>query len=408
MKKFLACLLALPLALAACGAQTSDPAPSAPTAETTQTTETAPETTTPAVGITGRLRGTSMMMAVNDGFYTINEKWNEANDIDTFYLIKTDYDTITQQQVAKIELPNGSYYGMAAWDDMVKLYLFETPEDGDPINWCYTVDTATGSIERQTVDDEFWPAWCDDAAMYEMGYDDSEHITRIDRRTGEASRIELPQQTQNLQAVGDKWLINRVISPSPLPSADDGDMYDAVLQNSEYEYDLLDPATGEMQMLYSYPAIGDEYYYCGQREGTLYFYHYTRESDDDIYPSGVDKLENGEMVQVTALENDNMGLHAMEDEQGELQWIARDGGRTMEVYDLNDGQTYHPAFKVDQSTYSTTGYPQMLLPGGRVLVLNGNIDAPDFAYNEAYATIDRTAYLAGSTDYTPVTMYTGE
>lgn len=405
MKKFLACLLALPLTLAACGAQTADTA-STP-AESAQTTETAPKTSTPAVATMGRLRDTSMMMAVGNGVYTVNEKWNDENDVDTFYLVRTDYDTTTQQKVAEIELPGGAYYGMVAWDDMVKLYLFETPETGEPIEWCYTIDTATGSMERQTVDNNFWPAWCDDAAMYEMNYDSNAHITRIDRRTGETSRIELPQQTENLHAVGDKWLLERIVSPSPLPSVDDGDMYNAVLQNSEREYDILDTATGEMQKLYSYPAAGETYYYCGQREGTLYFYHYTQESGE-VYPSGVTRLENGEMVQVTALENDHMGLHAMEDEQGELQWIARDSGKTIEVYDLNDGQTYHPAFKVDSSTYSTTGYPQMLLPGGRVLVLNGNIDAPGFADDGAYATIDRAAYLAGGTDYTPVTMYTGE
>lgn len=405
MKKFLACLLALPLALTACGAQTADTA-STP-AESAQTTETAPETSTPAVATMGRLRDTSMMMAVGNGVYTVNEKWNDENDVDTFYLVRTDYDTTTQQKVAEIELPGGAYYGMVAWDDMVKLYLFETPETGEPIEWCYTIDTATGSMERQTVDNNFWPAWCDDAAMYEMNYDSNAHITRIDRRTGETSRIELPQQTENLHAVGDKWLLERIVSPSPLPSMDDGDMYNAVLQNSEREYDILDTATGEMQKLYSYPAVGEAYYYCGQREGTLYFYHYTQESGE-VYPSGVTRLENGEMVQVLALENEHIGLHAMEDEAGELQWIAQENGKKLEVYDLNDGQTYRPAFKVDHSTYATTGYPQMLLPGGRVLVLNGNIDAPGFADDGAYAAIDRAAYLAGSTDYTPVTMYTGE
>ena len=405
MKKFLACLLALPLALAACGAQTADTA-STP-AESAQTTETAPETSTPAVATMGRLRDTSMMMAVGNGVYTVNEKWNDENDVDTFYLVRTDYDTTTQQKVAEIELPGGAYYGMVAWDDMVKLYLFETPETGEPIEWCYTIDTATGSMERQTVDNNFWPAWCDDAAMYEMNYDSNAHITRIDRRTGETSRIELPQQTENLHAVGDKWLLERIVSPSPLPSMDDGDMYNAVLQNSEREYDILDTATGEMQKLYSYPAVGEAYYYCGQREGTLYFYHYTQESGE-VYPSGVTRLENGEMVQVLALENEHIGLHAMEDEAGELQWIAQENGKKLEVYDLNDGQTYRPAFKVDHSTYATTGYPQMLLPGGRVLVLNGNIDAPGFADDGAYAAIDRAAYLAGGTDYTPVAMYTGE
>ena len=55
MKKILACLLALPLTLAACGAQTADTGSTPPT-EPTQTTETAPEATTPAAATAGRLR----------------------------------------------------------------------------------------------------------------------------------------------------------------------------------------------------------------------------------------------------------------------------------------------------------------------------------------------------------------
>lgn len=49
MKKAIACLLALPLTLAACGAQGADSAQSQPATETEQTTETAQETTAPAV-----------------------------------------------------------------------------------------------------------------------------------------------------------------------------------------------------------------------------------------------------------------------------------------------------------------------------------------------------------------------
>ena len=41
MKKAIACLLALPLTLAACGAQGADSAQSQPATETEQTTETA-------------------------------------------------------------------------------------------------------------------------------------------------------------------------------------------------------------------------------------------------------------------------------------------------------------------------------------------------------------------------------
>ena len=90
MKKAIACLLVLPLTLAACGAQGADSAQSQPATETEQTTETAQETTVPAVGTAGKLRGTAYRLYTNTGLYSMNQKYDEATNTDTFYLIKTD------------------------------------------------------------------------------------------------------------------------------------------------------------------------------------------------------------------------------------------------------------------------------------------------------------------------------
>ena len=404
MKKAIACLLALPLALAACGAQTQDAVPSAPPDETTQTTETAPETTAPAVGTAGKLRGTAYKLYTNTGLYSMNQKYDEATNINTFYLIKTDCDTATQQKLAEIELQGSMPYGMAAWDDAVELYCLENMDKGDPTEWRYIVDTATGSVERLPVEEEFSPVWYDDAALYVMDYASGNRITRRDRATNEVSYIDLPEQTMNVYGAGDKWIIHRIVSPSPLPSEQRGDVYDSILQNSEYEFDLFDAATGEMQKLYSYPAVGEFYWYCGQRDGTLYFDHY----GEDSYPVGVDKLENGEMVQVLARDDPYTSEQMLEDEQGNLQWIVLDEGEALQVYDLNDGQSYRPAFANESSEYASTGYPEVLLPGGRVIVTHGSMDAPGFWDKIAYATQDRAAYLAGGNDYTSIEMYTGE
>ena len=67
MKKAIACLLALPLALAACGAQGADSAQSQPATETEQTTETAQKTTAPPVGTAGKLRGIAYTLYTNTG-----------------------------------------------------------------------------------------------------------------------------------------------------------------------------------------------------------------------------------------------------------------------------------------------------------------------------------------------------
>ena len=333
-----------------------------------------------------------------------NQKYDEATNTNTFYLIKTDCDTATQQKLAEIELQGGETCGMAAWDDMVELYCFENMDKDNPTEWCYIVDTSTGSVERLPVEEEFYPAWYDDAALYELDYASGKRIIRRDRTTNEVSYINLPEQTINVYGAGDKWVIHRIVSPSPLPSNVDGDEYNAVFQNSEYEYDLFDAATGEMKKLYSYPTSEDFYWYRGQRDGTLYF----DLDGEDGYPTGVDKLENGEMVQVLARDDPYTSEQMLENEQGELQWIVLDEGESVQVYDLNDGQSYRPAFVNESSQYASTGYPEMLLPGGQVFVTHGSMDAPDFLDKIAYATQDRAAYLSGSTDYTPVTMYTGK
>lgn len=181
-------------------------------------------------------------------------------------------------------------------------------------------------------------------------------------------------------------------------------MYNAVLQNSEKEFDLVDAATGEMKKVYSYPAVGEDYYYCGQRSGTLYF----ARSDEDALPTGVCKLEDGEMVQVLPRDDPYISQQLLEDEQGELQWIVWDAGETVQIYDLDGGQSYRPAFIKETSQSASTGFPKTLLPDGRVIVTYGSMGNTDLFDKTAYAAIDRAAYLAGSTDYTPVTMYTGE
>ena len=48
-----------------------------------------------------------------------------------------------------------------------------------------------------------------------------------------------------------------------------------------------------------------------------------------------------------------------------------------------------------------------LTDDGRVLVTDGYVQRDGYPA-DAYSLIDLDAYLSGSTDYTPVTMYTGK
>ena len=199
MKKAIACLLALPLALAACGAQTTQPAPTtAPEMTTEATTENGKST--PAEvnqpGITGRMRPCSTEVETAAGLYTLNELFNEAANEDVYCVVKTDIETATQEKVASITL-DGGYYGMAVWDDAVDLYLQENTAEGERPSLRYTIDTATGGVEKQQMDGAFAPTWYDDAALYQENRSNLwvESLTRLDRTTGELTLQTLPGQT---------------------------------------------------------------------------------------------------------------------------------------------------------------------------------------------------------------------
>lgn len=420
MNKLLPFALALALALPGCAAGDTAPQPPETPTTTTETAAEAPaESTLP--GLAGRLRQTSYdTAAVGQTFYGMMSTYDDETLTSVYTIIATDTAANTQQKAAELET-QGYYTSLAAWQDGLELYIDDwLDETGQPVtnsyqngeitSWRYKIDPATGQMERLEVEGEpYSPQWQDDAAVYaerSMGQW-IECINRLDHATGQQVDLPLPSQTQNVyDAIGQRWLIGRIISPGPMPDyTTDRDAFFAMWQNSQLEIDLYDPATRACEKLFETPCCdGEKWMYSGQRDGTLYFDLY----GEDGYPTGVGKLENGEMVQVLARDDPYTSEQMLENEQGELQWIVLDEGESVQVYDLNDGQSYRPAFVNESSQYASTGYPEMLLPGGQVFVTHGSMDAPDFWDKIAYATQDRAAYLSGSTDYTPVTMYTGK
>ena len=418
MKKAIACLLVLPLALAACGAQTTQPAPTtAPEMTTEATTENGKST--PAEvnqpGITGRMRPCSTEVETAAGLYTLHELFNEAANEDVYCVVKTDIETATQEKVASITL-DGGYYGMAVWDDAVDLYLQENTAEGERPSLRYTIDTATGGVEKQQMDGAFAPTWYDDAALYQENRSNLwvESLTRLDRTTGEVTLQNLPGQTYTVcGSVDGCWLLVRVSSPSPMPDpTSEKDAFDATWQNSTAEIILYEPASGEMEKLYEFPTTGDSYDYCGQRDGSLYFIHWQTIGNGigDTAPATVDKLENGVMTPVWTLPFSSISVSTVQ-QQGELRWVTQlteKGEAAIKIYDLADGQTYTRAIEWDKVEGWNAGYPEKLLANDKILVSNGTYTDVYGIDRKAYAVMDCAAYLAGSTDYTPIAMYTGD
>ena len=419
MKKFLACLLTLPLGLAACGAQTVQPEPTQPPELTTEATAESGETTsaedTAQLGITGQVRPCSTEVETATGLYTLHEFFNEAANKGVYCVVKTNIDTAAQEKVASITL-DGGYYGMAVWNDAVDLYLQENTSEGEQPSLRYTIDTAIGDVEEQQLDGTFAPTWYDDAAIYQENRANLwvESLTRLDRTTGELTLQNLPGQIYTVWgAVDGRWLLVRINSSAPVPDpTSEEDAFNATWQNSTAEIVLYDPANGEMEKLYESSTTDEGYDYCGQRDGSLYFLHYMAKEDgtDGFYLATVDKLENGTMTPVFTLPFNSSNVSPMQ-QQDELRWITQlneKGETSIQIFDLADGQTYTRAVEWDKVEGWNAGYPEKLLANDKILVSNGayvNVYGID---RKAYAVMDCAAYLAGSTDYTPVAMYTGE
>lgn len=210
MKKAIACLLVLPLALAAWrGANHPACAHHCPGDDHRsdhREREKHPGGSQPA-GHHGRMRPCSSEVETAAGLYTLH--FNEAANEDVYCVVKTDIETATQEKVASITL-DGGYYGMAVWDDAVDLYLQENTAEGERPSLRYTIDTATGGVEKQQMDGAFAPTWYDDAALYQENRSNLwvESLTRLDRTTGEVTLQNLPGQTYTVcGSVDGRWLL---------------------------------------------------------------------------------------------------------------------------------------------------------------------------------------------------------
>lgn len=422
MKKAIACLLALPLALAACGAQTTQPAPTQAPEVTTKETAESGETTpagTSQTSPTGWLRHCVLEAGIweldcDDGYYDVNRVWDESTATNTFTVLKTDPAAAEQKKAAEFQT-QGWIDATAHWGDTIEFYLGEesTEDGGIQYSRCI-VDASTGGVETQPLEGNFPPTWYDDTAVY------SEQrkgmfvtaLTRLDRATGEMTEVAMPGQTYLISgSVDGRWLLQRVNSPAQLPEVASMDgTFTSIWQNSEIEYILYDPANGEMEKLYESSTTGDGYDYCGQRDGSLYFIHWQTNGNGDTAPATVDKLENGAMTPVWTLPFSSLSVSTVQ-QQGELRWVTQlteKGEAAIKIYDLADGQTYTRAIEWDKVEGWNAGYPEKLLANDKILVSNGTYTDVYGIDRKAYAVMDCAAYLAGSTDYTPIAMYTGD
>lgn len=405
MKKPLGILLALCFCLTACA-----PA-AAPETETTAPNNTATGEAAPASGSAevpaGALRDSSTMGDTEAARYTLATSVQEFTPGTTYDLqvLRLDYATARQDCLYQVEMTvgaDGTVPGSSLLVQKDRLYLFVGTT-------MYKIPLEGGEAETMPLEREISPNAADDTSVYDFAYDAHNHYSglRMDLATGQCAELQLPQQTWDIWAVGEpRFLLCRLLTDTPLPDPQEGDAYDAALQNATCEYDWYDPATGELEKLMTEPYYGVEQSDGSQRQhrflgaggGRLYFNWYGQ-ADGQIADGGVESCDmtGADWQPLTAIpEGEDGGQMGMQN--GTLRWISSYlGTNNCLIYDVTTGKTW-------ENVPIDNNWPVAFTGDGRLLVDNSTTEESG-EFHEAYGLVDLEDYLNGSGEVTPVTLY---
>lgn len=408
MKK-LALVFAAALALTACTAAPTEtatvPAAADPPAEAAATEENADAEQFPV----GELRLCDDWRRDTDtAYYTL------YGDVDTTELtgLRLDYADGVQTKIMSLDIadtPHSDF--LVTNDNVVRMFL----SNADGSEFRFKSFYPDGRSEERTASQEITPMVYDEYAAYVLR---DNCVARLDWQTGEVTTWDtsIPQIDEILGAVGNKILLTRIVSDMPLPT--DPEMYEAVIQNSQREFDLYDIATNTLEKLFAeprYPEDGGSWkIYRGCRGDMLYFAQ--RKSDGDDYKElllGYD-LTTGTMQELYAEEaTDCVGAFNSPksfSRGGQLELVfLQSTPDALHIYNIADGQMYNvpchdPTLNAAYGIEENYGRPIAVTGDGRVLVIDGYAQRGGYTV-DAYGLIDLDDYLAGSTDYQPVQMW---
>lgn len=390
MKKSLLVLLALGLGLSACTPAESSAAASEPvTVEATGESAPAEEGTAFPVG---HLRMIQYYESTADEIFNAVHFWNDAGEL--------------QLQLLAINLTNGQrtslYFGacpcqggvqVLPWQGQICLFAGDT---------LYKVPQEGGTAQTIPLGSEQSPEYADEYAAYDFEYDmnaGGNSGTRIDLETGQVTDLELPGQIGEIYPTGSsRFMVARAITEAPLPSSEDWDMYDALLQSGEREFDWYDPATGALEKVMAEPYYGVE-----QPDGMRRRHDFLGMAGDRLYFSWYKEDGSAGGVESCALDGSDWQPMQGRLEKERPAWVFNQGGTLrwlmggepggLWIYDLSDGQMY----ELPHITVSN-GWPEALVGQNQVMVSQGR----ETGMVDGYALISLPDYLAGSTDWTPI------
>lgn len=393
MKKSLFALLALAVSLSACtpAASTAPESGSPPVNEETATAET-------AAFPVGHLRVVSYRESTADAVYNTVFAWQEE-DVPVLQLLQVDLTTARRSRLFSIEAPRQEISAVVPYENSICVFandsMYQVPQNG-------------GKARVVPLGGNFMPDYADEYSAYDFDYtypDTHKSGVRLDLATGELTSLQLPAQTQVIYAVGaDRFLLMRLITDVPLPDSRDWEQYEAVCQNATAEYDWYDPATGELETIWQVPYYGIQqpdgskkrYSLLGMAGDRLYFDWF---AGDGTIGGTESCAADGTDWQTLPGQPGNERSTWTFTRNGSLRWLMGGSEGSLWIYDLADGQVY----EMPHIT-GTNGWPELLVGRDQVMVAVGT--EPYVVSNFAFISIED--YLAGSTDWIPITDASAE
>ena len=230
---------------------------------------------------------------------------------------------------------------------------------------------------------------------------------RLDLQTGETAPWNLPVETISVaNAAGDFAVTERIVSDYPVPFPRDGEISDALLQNSLREYDLTDIATGKpARKITEFPykgtaegAVFAAYAYLGKAGNDFYFRFEHAMSSEERSVTNVFRVRSDSIQEDLGISSD-LFVQALR-QNGELRWLfSRDGSQgTVTVYDLQGAVLAHVTPPDGMQVY----YPVSMLDDGRLLLVIGYDEEHD--NRSRYAVMDADEFLNGGSAYREMTF----
>lgn len=405
MKKPLGILLALCFCLTAC-APAAAPETETAVPDNTATGEAAPASGS-AVVPAGALRGSSTLGDTGEARYTLATSVQEFTPGTTYDLqvLRLDYATARQDCIYTVEMTVGEDGSTQSGSLLVEndtVYLFVGTT-------MYKIPPEGGAAETMTIQQEISPTAADDTSVYDFVFDEHNQYSgvRMDLATGQCTELQLPPQTWDIWAVGEpRFLLCRLLTDTPLPGPQEGDAYNAALQNATCEYEWYDPATGELEKMMTEPYYGVEQSDGSQRQhrflgaggGRLYFNWYGQ-VEGQISDGGVESCDmtGADWQPLTAIPEGQDGGE-MGVQNGNLRWISSYlGTNNCLIYDVATGKTW-------ENVPIDNNWPLAFTGDGRLLVDN-SITEESGEFHEAYGLVNLEDYLSGTGEVTPVTLY---